>query len=107
MEGKSARIETSVPIDSYGPHVVAAAGYCVNAITVCARIVAAPPRSNTMVSPSFATASACRNEPGPLSFVLVTGMMAAWVGTIAHKSAMQITGNLLDAILVFTQLYRY
>lgn len=61
----------------------------------------------SIVSPSFAMASACRNEPAPLSFVLVTGIMAARVGTVAHKSAMQITGNLLDAILVFTQLYRY
>ncbi len=38
MEGKGARIETSVPIDAYSPHVVAAAGYCVNAVTDCARI---------------------------------------------------------------------
>src|SRR6266481_8525191 len=38
MEGKGARAETSVPIDAYSPHVVAAAGYCVNAVTDCAEI---------------------------------------------------------------------
>ncbi|PYJ28101.1 MAG: hypothetical protein DMF24_11165 [Verrucomicrobia bacterium] len=31
----------------------------------------------SIVSPLFAMASACRNDPGPLSFVLVTGMMVA------------------------------
>src|SRR5213593_963573 len=38
MEGKCARIEKTVPIDPHRPYVVAAAGYRVNAITVCARI---------------------------------------------------------------------
>jgi len=38
MEGKGARIEEAVPIDPHRPNIVAAASYCVNAITVCARI---------------------------------------------------------------------
>lgn len=38
MESKGSRIEEAAPIDSHRPHVVAAAGNCVNAITVCARI---------------------------------------------------------------------
>jgi hypothetical protein len=68
-----------------------------------------PVTANVIVSPSFASASACRNEPGPLSFVFVTGMMLECARTIAHKSATQITGNLvqLDVILVFTKFYRY
>jgi hypothetical protein len=32
----------------------------------------------SIVSPSFAIANASRNEPGPLSLVLVTVMMFAW-----------------------------
>jgi hypothetical protein len=38
MESEGARIEEAVPIDSHRPHVVAAAGYCVNAITAGAKI---------------------------------------------------------------------
>jgi hypothetical protein len=38
MEGKCARIEKTAPIDSHSPNIIAAAGYCINAITVCTRI---------------------------------------------------------------------
>src|SRR5439155_12088539 len=38
MEGKCARIKKTVPIDPHRPNIVTAAGYRVNAITVCARI---------------------------------------------------------------------
>ena len=42
-----------------------------------------PATAKLMVSPSFALASACRNEPGPLSFVLVTVIVVAcaWITT--------------------------
>ena len=48
-----------------------------------------------MVSPLFAIASACRNDPGPLSSVLVTVMIVASAGMVAaHNSAMQATADL-------------
>src|SRR5437667_6816843 len=45
----------------------------------------APVTANVIVSPSFEPASAWRNEPGPLSLVLVTGMMAAPAGTVPQQ----------------------
>ena len=36
-----------------------------------------PVTANSIVSPSFASVSAWRSEPGPLSFVFVTVMMFA------------------------------
>src|SRR5206468_10618992 len=47
--------------------------------------------SKLIVSPSFASASAWRNEPAPLSFVLITVNVAAFTSctlpTAAHSSA--------------------
>ena len=44
------------------------------------RIVAGNSKSNTIVSPFWALPTACRNEPGPLSLVLMTVMVAALRG---------------------------
>jgi hypothetical protein len=54
----------------------------------------------SIVSPSFATASACRNEPEPLSFVLVTLIVAARAGiATALNSITAITAHLAVDIL--------
>src|SRR5438874_11063761 len=50
-----------------------------------------PVTAKVIVSPSFASASACRNEPGPPSLVLVTVMMFASADvTTAQTSVKQI-----------------
>src|SRR3954464_11775004 len=41
----------------------------------------------TMVAPAVASEIACRNEPSPLSLVLVTGFVPACVETIARELA--------------------
>ncbi|MCW5556208.1 MAG: hypothetical protein KIS67_29170 [Verrucomicrobiae bacterium] len=40
--------------------------------------VMVPLRANVMVSPGWASAMACRNEPGPLSLSVVTTRVSAW-----------------------------
>jgi len=46
--------------------------------------------------------SAWRSEPGPLSFVLITAMMAAYAAiAIAQSSATQIAPQPIGTILVF------
>src|SRR6266536_3865240 len=45
-----------------------------------------PVTAKVILSPSFALTSACRNEPGPLSFVLVTVMMVARVEIVIAQS---------------------
>ena len=51
-------------------------------------------RHRKLVSPSFASASVWRSEPGPLSFVLMTVMVAAYAAiAIAQSSAKEIRGN--------------
>jgi len=55
--------------------------------------------SKLIMSLSFASASAWRNEPGPLSFVLMTVMVAAYA--IAQSSATQIAAQPIGTILVF------
>jgi len=39
-----------------------------------------PVTAKAIVSPSLASTSACRSEPGPLSFVLMTAIVAACAG---------------------------
>src|SRR5437762_1905667 len=46
-----------------------------------------PVTAKVIVSPSFASASACRNEPGPPSLVLVTVMMFASADTAAAQTS--------------------
>src|SRR6266496_5869938 len=62
-----------------------------------------PVTAKVIVSPSFAMASAWRNEPGPLSLVLVTVMVAPCArSATAKNSAMAIaTGLIRGVILVF------
>ena len=57
--------------------------------------------SKLIVSPLFA-ASAWRSEPAPLSFVLVTVIVAARAAiAIAQSSATQIAAQPIGTILVF------
>src|SRR5947207_15829568 len=65
-----------------------------------------PVTAKVIVSPSFTSASAWRNEPGPVSLVLVTTMMSASAGIATAKSnatavAADLTSNV---ILIFIQL---
>ena len=59
--------------------------------------------AKVIVSPSFASASAWRSEPGPLSFVFVTVMTSARAGIVMkHSSTRTIAKALtLDRILLF------
>jgi predicted membrane protein len=58
-----------------------------------------PVTAKVIVSPSFAMASAWRNEPGPLSFVLVTVMVAARTCiAIAQSSAKEILAPTLKKL---------
>src|SRR6059036_1857149 len=55
-----------------------------------------PVTAKVIVSQSFASASACRNELGPLSFVLVTVMVSARADMpIAQKTTKQIQARRL------------
>jgi hypothetical protein len=54
-----------------------------------------------MVSPSFAIASACRNEPGPLSLVLLTISVVACAGIARMKAKIAQIG---PAAILFTLL---
>ena len=50
--------------------------------------------SKLIVSPPLASASACRNDPGPLSFPFVTVMTFAGADiTVAQTSANQIAAH--------------
>src|SRR6266545_2231109 len=62
-----------------------------------------PDTAKVMVSPSLASASAWRNEPGPLSLVFVTVIVAACArNATAQNRAAAIPANLiLGVILVF------
>jgi hypothetical protein len=65
-----------------------------------------PVTAKVIVSPSFAMASACRNEPAPLSFVFVTVMVAACtrIATV-HISNTAIAADLIvGVILGFIQI---
>src|SRR5438128_10716162 len=66
----------------------------------------APVTANVIVSPSFTSASACRNEPGPLSLVFVTTMVSACAGIATAKSNVTaVAADLtLNVILIFIQL---
>src|SRR6266545_1010201 len=68
-----------------------------------------PDTAKVIVSPSFAVASAWRNEPAPLSLVFVTVMVAACAVIItAQISARAIAANLiLGAIFVFMAVVVY
>src|SRR5439155_16726439 len=58
--------------------------------------------SKLIVSPSFASASAWRSEPEPLSFMLMTVMVAAYAAiAIGQSSATQIAEQPIGTILVF------
>ncbi|PYL74257.1 MAG: hypothetical protein DMF26_11630 [Verrucomicrobia bacterium] len=65
-----------------------------------------PVTAKVIVSPSFAMASAWRSEPAPLSFVLVTVMVAACAGiATAQSSTTAIPVNvILGVILIFIAL---
>jgi hypothetical protein len=57
------------------------------------------PAAKVIVSPSFATLSAARNEPGPLSLVFVTVMVIARAGiAIAQNSAVTMAATLTEAV---------
>jgi hypothetical protein len=43
-------------------------------------------KAKVIVSPGAASAMACRKEPGPLSLVLVTLIVAAWTGRTGSAS---------------------
>jgi hypothetical protein len=50
-----------------------------------------------MVSPSFASATACRSEPGPLSFVFVTVMVfACALAAASHEALKQPASRILQ-----------
>ena len=61
-----------------------------------------PVTAKIIVSPSFASASAWRNEPGPLSLVLVTVMVSAFAGiATAQSNATAVATDLIvERILV-------
>jgi hypothetical protein len=46
-----------------------------------------PVTAKSIVSPSSASTSACRNEPTPLSLVLVTVIVSAYAESTAHNNA--------------------
>ncbi|PYJ29735.1 MAG: hypothetical protein DME80_02550 [Verrucomicrobia bacterium] len=65
-------------------------------VTVCPLSAA----SKLIMSPLFASTSACRNEPGPLSLVLMTVMVAAFAGIATAQSRL----THMAARCVFTAL---
>jgi len=53
--------------------------------------------ASLMVSPSFASATACRSEPGPLSFVFVTVMVfACALAAASHEALKQPASRILQ-----------
>src|SRR5437762_1248440 len=59
-----------------------------------------PVTAKSIVSPSLASASTWRNEPGPLSLVLVTVMVLACSATPLAKKKMTTIANLMLGLLL-------
>src|SRR6476646_1570768 len=68
--------------------------------------VIVPRTAKVMRSPSCATASAWRNEPGPLSFVFVTVIVAACDDIIVIDSSSNTAMAMVRLIKRFVSLYR-
>jgi hypothetical protein len=58
-----------------------------------------PVTAKVIVSPSLASTSAWRNEPGPLSFVLVTVMVVAYTGIAAVQSSNAPIANVVARLI--------